>query len=107
MPYRVHVSRRASNDVTAIAVWISERSPDGARKWLAALDAALESLSENPTDYALAEEDHDIPELELRQFLFKTRRGRMYRGVFTVAGEEARVLRIRGPGQKPLTLEDL
>ena len=80
MPYRVKVSRRASNDVAAVAAWIAERSPDGARRWLAALDAVLEAITRNPDGYPCAEEDNDICEMELRQFLFKTRRGRVYRG---------------------------
>ena len=107
MPYRVKVSRRASNDVAAVAAWIAERSPDGARRWLAALDAVLEAITRNPDGYPCAEEDNDICEMELRQFLFKTRRGRVYRGVFTIVGEEVRVLRIPGPGQRPITSDDL
>ena len=43
----------------------------------------------------------------LREFSFKTRRGRSYRAVFTVVGDELRLLRIRGPGQAPLSEDEL
>ncbi len=48
-----------------------------------------------------------ISSFELRQFLFKTRRGRTYRGVFAVVNHEVRIVRVRGPGQGPLTDNEL
>jgi len=46
-------------------------------------------------------------ELEVKQILFKTKRGRIYRAVFHVKGTDVFVLRVRGPGQAPITKEDL
>ena len=56
--------------------------------------------------YGLAPED-EFTDAKLQQFLFKTRRGRTYRGVFVVVDNEVRILRIRGPGQPPLEADEL
>jgi hypothetical protein len=87
--------------------WIAERSLQGALNWSNAMQAALGRLRTNPLGCARAEEADDISEYDLRQILFKTSRGRTYRIVFIVAGNQVHVLRIRGPGQAPLTDGDL
>lgn len=107
MKHRVVVLRRAENDVREIVSWISERSRAGAKRWHEAYQTALSRLTDHPTSYSIAEEADDIPKHELRQFIFKTRRGLPYRGVFIVVNNEVRVLRIRGPGQAPLTPDEL
>lgn len=43
---------------------------------------------------------------EIRQLLFRTRKGRTYRALFDIQGKTVRVLRIRGPGQQLLAPED-
>jgi hypothetical protein len=63
-------------------------------------------LVRNPLAYGLAPENEYV-DYELRQFFFKTRRGRTYRGVFTVVADEIRVLRIRGPGQALLRRDEI
>lgn len=107
MKHRVVVLRRAENDVRKIVSWIRDRSRVGAVRWYEAYEAALKRLEFEPTGYSLAEEAEDFPESILRQFLFKTRRGLQYRGVFIVVEDEVRVLRIRGSGQAPLTADEL
>ena len=81
-------------------------SPDGAVRWWFAFDEAVHKLTDHPLDCGLAPESETL-RFQLRQFLFKTRRGRRYRGVFVVIGDEVRVLRIRGPGQPPLERNEL
>lgn len=108
MSYRVHPVRRARKDADAIVDWIANqrRSPRGAAAWLKAYKEALASLSLWPESNSLAPEDeHD--DRELRQFFFKTRHGRKYRGIFTICGDEVLVLRIRGPGQRFLEPDDI
>jgi len=105
MTFRVSILRRAERDAQQIFHWIAERSPDGAVRWWNAFESAVSKLTENPTGYAFAPED-ELTDYELRQFLFKTRRGRTYRGVFVVLGEEIKVLRIRGPGQPMLESDE-
>ena len=59
-------------------------------------------VAHNPERFALAPENARA-KFELRQALFKTPKGLMYRAVFTVLDETVFILRIRGPGQPPLT----
>ncbi|MBL8851041.1 MAG: type II toxin-antitoxin system RelE/ParE family toxin [Planctomycetaceae bacterium] len=107
MTYRVVLLRRAANDVDRIAAWIAERSVPGAASWIIAYEAAVQRLVENPTGYALADDLDLSIDLKVRQFLFKTRRGSTYRGVFVVVDDEVRVLRICGPGEPPLTADEV
>jgi len=102
MTLRLTVFPRAEHDAEMIFDWIAERSLRGANHWFAVLQVAVRKVAENPAIYALARED-DLVNCNLRQFLFKTRQGNVYRGLFTIVDDEIRILRIRGPGQPPLT----
>ena len=104
--YRVSVLGRAERDADAIARWLSKRSPWGATRWLLAYDSAKEKLSRDPLAYGLAPEDSRV-DFELRQIFFKTSRGKRYPAVFTVAADEVRILRVRGPHQQLLRRKDL
>src|SRR5262249_6053442 len=106
MAYRVSVLARAERDVDTIAAWLFNRSPRGARRWLLAYESIKEKLDEDPLRYGLAPEDGRFDH-QLRQIFFKTRRGRIYRAVFAVIGNEVRVLRVRGPHQPLLRRRDL
>lgn len=44
---------------------------------------------------------------EIREFLFKTRRGRVFRGVFVILDDEVHVLHVRSSDRGPLTAEEL
>ena len=79
MKRRVRLLRRAKNDVRVITAWIAERSKPGAERWVSALDKGLDSIDEFPESHSLAEEDDGFPNHTIRQFFFKTRRGRTYR----------------------------
>jgi len=107
MRFRVVLLRRARRDVDRIAAWIAERSLPGAASWIAAYEDALRRLQENPTGYGVVDDFELSDDLIVRQFLFKTRRGRKYRGIFVVDDAEVRVLRVCGPGEPPLTLDEI
>lgn len=107
MKYRLVTQTRANRDVSQTLVWLSDRSRAGAASWLAADDAALRRLVDNPEGYSRIDETDAFPDRDLRQFSFKTRRGRRYRGVFEIEGREVRVLRVIGPGQDSLTATDV
>jgi plasmid stabilization system protein ParE len=98
MKREVLLVRQAEADLDAILTWLRNRSSSGARNWLAALEAALHWLEANAASCPHAPEDDWFVE-EIRDHLFKTKRGRPYRLLFTVAGKQVRVLHIRGPGQ--------
>lgn len=105
MKYRVKFLPRANADVRQMLRYLSERAPQGASAWLSALDRAIIRLQEGADTFSEAlESDHF--EVDLRQLLFKTRRGLVYRLIYTIAGDEVRILRVRGPGQAPVDPED-
>lgn len=106
MTYRVLVLRRAEADLRHIASWIQQRSPAGAQAWLDAFQKMVEKLARRPESFGAAEEDEEV-KASLRQAFFRTRRGRLYRAVFTIVEDEVRILRVRGPGQAPITPPDI
>jgi plasmid stabilization system protein ParE len=106
MSYRVLVLDRAQRDADSIAAWLFKRSPIGALRWFLAFEVAKEKLSQDPLSYALAPEDGHF-DFDLRQILFKTPHGKRYRALFTVDGDEVRILRVRGPHQRLIRKRDL
>lgn len=101
MMFKVHELRRAQADVRSIAHWLADRSPQGARAWLRAYDEMVRRLEQQATSCGPAYENEDC-DLDVRQALFKTRRGRVYRALFLIEGGDVYILRIRGPGQAPV-----
>jgi plasmid stabilization system protein ParE len=101
MSYQVRVLARALLDLDDIVGFIAERSPEGAARLVASFEAALARLESNPFVAPIASESEELGE-EVRHILFRTRAGRTYRALFIIVGDEVRVLRIRGPGQRPL-----
>ena len=72
----------------------------------AALLQALKGLATNPESKGFAPESREFDQ-EVRQALFKTRKGRMYRALFLIEETRVHVLAVRGPGQRLLTSEEL
>ena len=97
---------KARQDKDSIFRWLHERSPGGAFAWLESYDALIARLTHDAAMFGLVPENADC-ELEVRQGLFKTRGGRVYRALFFVEGEDAFVLRVRGPGQAPVIPNDM
>src|SRR3954467_575095 len=106
MTYRVTILRRAWQDVLAFEGYISARSKQGARSWVKSIDRALAILKKNPLREPLAPESEGRPE-EIRNIMFRTRKGGTYRAIFLVQGDEVRVLHVRGPGQDTLSADDI
>ena len=101
MTFKVHDLRRAQADVRHIARWLAERSPQGAAAWLRAYDEMVRRLEEQANSCGAAYESEDC-HCDVRQALFKTRRGRVYRALFLIEGRDVFILRVRGPGQAPV-----
>ena len=101
MTFEVRVLGRGQADIEDIYQWLRQRSPTGAAAWYAALVATLDQLAEFPAACPPAAEAREMG-MDLRQELFRTRRGRTYRILFMIVGAEVRVLRVRGPGQRPV-----
>jgi len=108
MSFLVRVLRCADQEVQDILHFIAKErmAPEGARAWYRAYEAALERLAEAARTLPLAAENEFV-NYEVRQILFKTRKGRTYRGLFTIVGEEVRLLHVRGPGQDVLKGEQV
>ena len=108
MIFRVRPLRKAQQDVDSILDWLihKRKTPRGAAAWLRAYDRAAAALATSAEDHALAPENEFV-NYTVRQFLFKTRRGNVYRGVYTIDGDEALILRVRGPGQADVQPDEL
>ncbi len=106
MSFSVNILPQAEQDVAQILNYLFERSPDGAHHWWDAFQQAVDGLVRDPEAYGLAPET-GLLGYQIRQFLFKTRRGRNYRGVFTIVDGTVYVLRIRAPGLPPLHSGDV
>lgn len=97
---------KALADVVAIARFLGKRSPQGMHAWLDAYDEAVDRVSARDCPRSHAPENDRVDE-ELFHVLFKTKRGRTYRAVYLVDGDDLLVLRVRGPGQKLMRAGDI
>ncbi len=104
--FKIRILPRAVGDLDRILGWTYERSPQGAASLLAAFEKAQLALKRSPEAYSTAPES-DLLGMELRQVFFKTRKGNTYRMIVKLNPDAVLVLRIRGPGQPPLTAEEL
>lgn len=91
MTFRIRFLPRAEGDLRRMVRYIAKRSRAGADAWLAALENAIDRLTVHADNCseALEADQFDIP---VKQSLFKTRRGLVYRIVFTIVGREVRIL---------------
>jgi plasmid stabilization system protein ParE len=106
MSRTLRILERATSDVDAIFNWLVPRSVQGAISWYLAFRRSADKIAEAPQSFARAPEADRLSR-DLRQALFKTRRGRTYRIVFEFTDSEIFVLRVRGPGQRPLGRGDM
>jgi plasmid stabilization system protein ParE len=106
MTYRLVILRRAQDDVERIAHWLRKRSHAGMIAWRYALGDALQEILAEPLRWSRVAEGKRLP-VGLRQFLFRTRAGNVYRIVYFIEGCDIRILRVRAPGQRPLRPKDV
>jgi plasmid stabilization system protein ParE len=106
MPYVVAILRRANADLQEKFIWLNRRSPKGADRWYEAFESAIRKLESDAASYPLAIEAAKL-RVDARECYFKTKHGKMYRIVFVIAGNQVRVLRVRGPGQRTIRRRDL
>jgi plasmid stabilization system protein ParE len=105
MRFIVRVLGRAQADVLDCYAYLADRSPQGAANWFNRFAETRDRLSRDPARRPVAAESRFV-DYEIREVLFKTRRGKPYRILFTIVGDEVRVLRVRGPGQDDLREDD-
>jgi len=106
MKFQVRELAKAKADKRHIFKWLHERSPSGAIAWLDAYDKMIDRLGTNADTFAAAHENADL-DMDVKQALFKTRRGRVYRALFIIDRANVFVLRVRGPGQAPVDASEM
>jgi plasmid stabilization system protein ParE len=106
MKFDVHLLWRAERDLDRIVTWLFERSPQGAAAWHRAWKETVGILQDSADSYGLAPENEGHY-LEIRQIMFRTRRGRYYRALYTIRGKDVYVMHIRGPGQDLVSPDEL
>ncbi len=106
MKFRIEIVPQAERDLDDIYLWLARRSPQGARTWHLRWLEVLDYLEEFADKAPVAPEDED-QEARIQHFIFKTRRGRRYRAIFTLDENIAYVLHVRGPGQRLVSKKDL
>ena len=106
MSFTVTILPQAEREFQEFYDWIAARSQDGAATWANAFLRALKSLESNPHGCSLAPESEDWPE-EIRQLVFKTRRGNRYRALFVVRQSRVYVLHLRASGQNVMTADQI
>ena len=106
MRFEVLITRRAQQDLNAAREYIAGHAPDAAERWYASILEALLALEQSPQRWPLAEEHRSVP-FELRQYLYRSPSGSTSRALFTIVGDQVRVLAVRRPGQDSVRREDL
>jgi plasmid stabilization system protein ParE len=85
MKYELLLVPYAESEVDRIIRYLVKRSPQGAIAWCERWEQVLAELGDDPLKFGLAPESTEY-NADVRQILFKTRRGRTYRALFTVVG---------------------
>ncbi len=106
MKYRVELSFKAERDLDYILNWLQQRSPQGASTWYRRWKKLLVELSKQPTNYHFAPEN-DEHEDDVRNVVFKTRRGLPYRALFIIRNDVVFITNLRGPSQDLVKPEDI
>lgn len=92
--YEIVFAPSAQEDLENIASWLSENAPHKLEEWLLAMRADVETLTLLPERCPLAPENGLWGNEELRQHLFQDYPSK-YRVIFTIEGEQVRILNIR------------
>lgn len=106
MKHTVQVTTCAERDLTAILDWLSERSLQGANAWFEVWLKTCSELSQNASAASLAPENPDHEE-EIRQWFFKTPKGRRYRALFIIRDNVVFILNVRGSGEEFVSKDEL
>lgn len=105
MRYRVVVTAAAKQNLRTAYAWAAEHAPVTAALWLGRFEAELETLTQFPERCQLAPENAFV-EPEIRQLIFGKRRS-AFRALFTIVGDEVRVLHVRGAARDLAQPRDL
>jgi len=104
--FTVYLTVRAIRDLESSREYIARFAPETAGRWYCEILEKLLRLEENPQSRPLAPEGAEFP-FEIRQLLIRTKSRRANRALFTIVGDQVRVLAIRRPGQPLITRDDI
>lgn len=105
MRYTVLIQPPAELDIEATFLYLRDRSPSSARKWMDGIHKAIKSLARMPGRFGLARESSEFTE-EIRQIIYGRRSGR-YRILYIVRGRTVHILHVRHGAQDELPTEEL
>lgn len=98
LKYKVVFRAKAQREAMDALEFIAEQGgTDTALEWYSGLEAALNSLREMPLRCPFAREHRQFPEIELRQFVYKS-----HRIIFTVQKRSVHILHVRHVAQNKL-----
>ena len=107
MTYRVVFTERADRELDAASDWWAEHhSAEQAAQWYVGFSEAIDSLSDNPERFPIAQEDDRFP-YEVRELHYGLSSRPTHRAVFTIQSDYVLVLTIRHHAQRDLTADDL
>ena len=106
MPFEVLITDRAQRDLEDARTYIAKYAPETAERWCRGFLESLLILEKSPESWPLAPEDSEFP-FQLRQYIYRTRSRQANRALFTIVGNQIRVLAIRRPGEPLVVPEDL
>lgn len=106
MAHTVDLRSKAYNDILRNAAWMARHiSPQSAARWHAAIDAALQTLANDPGRCPQADEATELG-IDLR-VLMSGRRPHVFRILFTLDAATVTVHRVRHAAQDRLTDDDI
>jgi plasmid stabilization system protein ParE len=104
--FTVYLTARAIRDLESAREYIRQFAPETADRWYCEVLEKLLRLEQNPQLPSLAPENAEFP-FELRQLLIRKRSRRANRALYTIVGDQVRVLAICRPGQPLITRDDI
>ena len=105
MKFQVIIQPPARQDIEAAYLYLRDRAPRAADRWLAGIERAISSLAQMPRRCGLARESVEFDE-EIRQLLYG-KRANKYRVLFVVRQNVVRVLHVRHGARDSLTREEM
>lgn len=105
MTYRVIVTENAKRNLRSAYRWAYRNAPETSSRWFNRFNSALRTLSQYPKRRALAAEN-DLVDEEIREFVFG-KGHHVWRALFTIAGDEVRILHIRRAAMDFATPDEL
>ena len=106
MKREVFLTKTAKQQMNAAADWYAEQNPSVAATWFNGLLARVNSVDDNPLQYALARESEFLP-VELRQMLYGSGKRTTHRILFVIREQTIVIYQIRHVGMRDVTADDL